>query len=192
MKRSSRALAAVVTTAALTLTGQAMMTAATAKPHAVGAHAKGVAKSSASAVLRDITRLTAALDRSVRPSRIGTLAEDVQAAVVANVEADKDELTWLAEDVAAADGTLDLRQVRADLRTLRPENYLLAVNVLRKAAELEGAAAANPEAAALVQSAVDLALTVTAASPKSVIRDARAALSGAEDLLATVAEPATV
>ena len=193
MKRSARALAAVVTTAALTLTGQALATAASAKPQHAGSHAKGSSvKGGTAALVRDITGLTAALDRTVRPSRIGTLAEDVQAAVVANVEADKQDLVWLAEDVAAAGGTVDVRQVRADLRDLRPENYVLAVNVLRKAARVGAAATDSAEATALVQSAVDLALTVTATSPKSVLREARAALSAAEELLEPTADPVTV
>jgi hypothetical protein len=194
MKRSARALAAVVTTAALTLTGQALATsAASAKPHHAGSHAKGSSvKGGTAALVRDITRLSAALDRTVRPSRIGTLAEDVQAAVVANVEADKQDLAWLAEDVAAAGGTVDVRQVRADLRDLRPENYVLSVNVLRKATRVGAAATESPEATALVQSAVDLALTVTATSPKSVLREARAALSAAEELLEPAVDPVTV
>lgn len=193
MKRSARTLAAVVTTAALTLTGQALATSAAAKPQHAGSHAKGSSvKGGAAALVRDITRLSAALDRTVRPSRIGTLAEDVQAAVVANVEADKQDLAWLAEDVAAAGGTVDVRQVRAGLRDLRPENYVLSVNVLRKAARVGAAATDSAEATALVQSAVDLALTVTASSPKSLLREARAALSAAEELLAPTADPVTV
>lgn len=193
MKRSARTLAAVVTTAALTLTGQALATSAAAKPQHAGSHAKGSSvKGGAAALVRDITRLSAALDRTVRPSRIGTLAEDVQAAVVANVEADKQDLAWLAEDVAAAGGTVDVRQVRAGLRDLRPENYVLSVNVLRKAARVGAAATDSAEATVLVQSAVDLALTVTASSPKSLLREARAALSAAEELLAPTADPVTV
>jgi hypothetical protein len=140
-----------------------------------------LAKSDVRKVQRDIARLTKALDRTVRPSRIGTLAEDVQATVVSNVEADKATLAGLGEAAAAADTTLDLRQVRRDLRKVRVENYRLSVNVLRQAARVD--AAANPEAAALVASAVAKALTVTAASPKSLVREARADLAAARDLL---------
>lgn len=188
MKRASRALAVAVTAAALTLTG-AVEVAASAKPHAV-AHAKGghakttPAKGEVRKVLRDIARLTTALDRNVRPSRIGTLPEDQQAAVLANVALDKQALTDLATAASAADTTLDLRQVRKDLKKVRPENYLLSVNVLRGAAGLAEAAAANAEAAALVDSAVATAQTVTATSPKSLVKEARAALAAAEDLLA--------
>ena len=192
MKPAARILAVVVTTAALAFTGQAVQTAA-AKPHPVGAHAKGgqsdVAKSDIRKVQRDIARLTKALDRTVRPSRIGTLAEDVQAAVVAGVEADKATLAGLGEAAAAADSTLDLRQVRRDLRKVRVENYRLSVNVLRQAARVQAAAAENPGAAALVASAVAKALTVTAASPKSLVREAQADLAAARDLLDTEPEP---
>jgi hypothetical protein len=193
MNRSARALTAVVTTAALTLTGQALATAASAKPHHAGSHVKGGSvKSGTAALVRDLTRLSAALDRTVRPSRIGMLAEAVQSAVVANVEADQQDLLVLAEDVASAGATVDVRQVRADLRDLRPENYVLAVNVLRKAARVGAAATDSAEATALVQSAVDLALTVTATSPKSLLREARAALSAAEELLEPTADPVAV
>lgn len=196
MKRASRALAVAVTTAALALTGQAVQAAASAKPHSTGAHAQGGHAKSAPAdgdvrkVLRDIARLTAALDRNVKPSRIGMLPEDQQAAVLANVELDKQALADLAAAASAADTTLDLRQVRKDLRSVRPENYLLSVNVLRGAAELAEAAAANADAAALVDSAVATALTVTATSPRSLVKEARADLAAAADLLAADEEEA--
>lgn len=191
MKPVARVLAAVVTTAALTLTGQAVQT-ASAKPHPVGAHAKGgksdVAKSDVRKVVRDVERKTRQLDRTVWASRIGMLAEEVQATVVANVEADKVALAAIAAAASAADSTVDLREVRRELRNVRVENYRLSVNVLRAAARLQESAAANPEAAALVDSAVAKALTVTAASPKSLVREARADLAAARGLLETETE----
>ena len=143
-------------------------------------------------MLRDIERTSKALDRTVRENRIGTLADEVQAAVVASVEADKLALAGLATGVAAADSTLDLRQVRRDLHQVRPENYVLSVNVLRKAARVAEAATDNAEATALVDSAVATALSVTASSPKSLLRDARADLAAAQALLdADIDEPDT-
>jgi hypothetical protein len=196
MKRSARALAVVVTTAALALTGQALQTSASAKPDSAGSHAKGghakggqgkgaAAQGASATVLRDIARTSAALDRTVRANRIGTLAEDVQAAVVANVEADKAALAALATAVSSPDSTQDLRQVRRDVRQVRPENYVQAVNVLRKAARVAAAATDDAEATALVDSAVATALTVTASSPKSLLREARADLAAAQALLDT-------
>jgi hypothetical protein len=198
MNRSARTLAAVVATAALTLIGQALQTAASAKPDHVGSHALGgqakgaAAQGGAAKVLRDIERTSKALDRTVRENRIGTLADEVQAAVVASVEADKLALAGLAVGVAAADSTLDLRQVRRDLHQVRPENYVLSVNVLRKAARVAEAATDNAEATALVDSAVATALSVTASSPKSLLRDARADLAAAQAVLdADIDEPDT-
>jgi hypothetical protein len=194
MKRTARTLAVLVATATLALTGQALQSTASAKPDHAGSHAKGgaghgggakagAAKGDSAKVLRDITRLSTALDRTMRENRIGTLAEDVQTALLANVEADKLALTDLATAAAAADSTLDLRQVRRDLREVRPENYVLSVNVLRKAAKLAEAAAANAEALALVDEAAATALTVNASSPKSLLREARASLAEAQALL---------
>jgi hypothetical protein len=195
MKRTARTLAVVVATATLALTGQALQSTASAKPDHAGSHAKGGAghgggaakagavKGDAAKVLRDIDRLSAALDRTVRANRIGTLAEDVQTKLHEGVDADKQALTDLAAAASAADSTLDLRQVRRDLRQLRPENYVLSVNVLRKAAELAEAAAADVEALALVDEAVATALTVNASSDKSLLREARASLAAAQALL---------
>lgn len=187
MNRSARVLAAVVTAATLTLAGPGLQTAASAKPHTHVAHVKGghaaLAKGDVAKVLRDIARTSKALDRSVRDNRVGTLADDVLAAVLANVEADKAALAELATAVSAPDSTVDASQVRRDLRQLRPENYVLSVNVLRKAARVAAAATDNAEATALVDSAVATALTVTASSPKSLVRDARADLAAAQALL---------
>lgn len=195
MKRTARTLAVVVTTATLALTGQALQSTASAKPDHAGSHAKGgaghgagaakagAAKGDSAKVLRDIDRLKAALDRTMRENRIGTLADDVRATLLASVEADKLALADLAAAATAADSTLDLRQVRRDLRDVRPENYVLAVNVLRKAARLAEASAANAEALALVDEAAATALLVNASSPKSQLREARAGLAEAQALL---------
>lgn len=195
MKRIARTLAVVITTATLALTGQALQSAASAKPDHAGSHAKGgaghgagaakagAAKGDAAKVQRDIARLSAALDRTVRENRIGTLADDVQATLLGSVKTDKQTLADLATEASAADSTLDLRQVRRDLRQVRPENYVLSVNVLRKAAELAEAAAADADALGLVDEAVATALTVNASSDKSVLREARASLAAAQALL---------
>lgn len=194
MNRTARTLAAVATTAALALTGQAVQSAASAKPdhaggQAKGGQAKGVAPDGSASVLRAIDRAGTALDRTMRENRIGTLAEEIQALLHANVESDKLTLTGLASSVTAADSTVDLRQVRRDVQQLRPENYVLSVNVLRQAARVAEAAAGNADVTARVDSAVVTALTVTASSPKSLVREARAALAEAQALLDTEPEP---
>jgi len=195
VNRLSRALLAAATVTAVSLTGASVET-ALAKPHAShggqAAHAAGhgkagVAKSDARKVLRDIARVTAKLDRAVRPARIDGLDEGLavgtQDALLANVEADKAGLATLATTVSTAGDTTDLRQARRDLRDLREENYVLVVNVLRHAAHVKEAAADDAEALALVDSAVAKALLVTAASTKADVKAARADLVAAQALL---------
>jgi hypothetical protein len=173
MKRTSRALAVVVTAATL-ITGSAVGT-AVAKPD----HTRQV--------VRDIERKEAQLDRAVRPNRVDRLSDTDAAAVLANVALDKADLDAILAAATAADSTSDLKQVRADLRSVRVENYRVVVNVLRHAAKAAAAAetAGDTESAALVAEAVATARTVRATSPKSLLRDARADLAAAKELLDT-------
>jgi hypothetical protein len=192
VNRLSRALVAAATATAVSLVG-ASVEAAIAKPPAshgggqaahAGGHGKAdVAKSDVRKVLRDIDRVTRRLDQAVRASRIDGLAQETQDALLANVEADKGVLAELAATVSAADGTTDLRQARRDVRALRVENYVLAVNVLRQAARVGEAADGNAEATALLGSAVEKALAVTAESVKADVKAARADLVAAKALL---------
>jgi hypothetical protein len=192
VNRLSRALLATTAVTALSLTGASVET-ALAKPHAshgggqaahAGGHGKAdVAKSDVRKVLRDIDRVTHKLDRAVRSSRIGGLDQETQDALLANVEADKAGLAAIAATVTTAGDTTDLRQARRDLRTLREENYVLVVNVLRHAVHVGEAATDDAEATALVDSAVAKALAVTASSPKADVKAARADLVAAQALL---------
>jgi hypothetical protein len=203
VNRLSRALLAATTVAAVTVTGASVETALAAPPSGAhggqgaahgGGHGKAdVAKSDVRKVLRDIERVTRKLDRAVRTSRIDGLDQADQDALIANVETDKATLDALATTVSTAGDTTDLRQARRDLRALREENYVLAVNVLRHAAHL-GEATDDAEALALVDSAVAKALAITASSPKADVKAARADLVAAQALLdddadATETEP---
>lgn len=193
MLRTTRALAVAVTAATLTLTGPAVTTSAAAKP-ADGAHAKGgksaVAKDATRKVVRDIDRLSAALERTVRPHRVDGLADG--AAVQANVALDQLDLAALRTAATDPAGTADLAQVRRDLRDWRVENYRIVVNVLRHAADVGAAAdeAADAAAGALVDSAVATALTVRATTARAVLKDARADLNEAQGLLEDDADDA--
>jgi hypothetical protein len=193
VNRLSRALLAATTVAAVTVTGASFQTALAAPPSGAhgggqaahgGGHGKAdLAKSDVRKVLRDIDRVTRRLDHAVRASRIDGLAQETQDALLANVEADQAALTELAATVSAADDTTDLRQARRDVRALRVENYVLAVNVLRQAARVGEAADGNGEATALLASAVEKALAVTAESTKADVKAARADLVAAKALL---------
>jgi hypothetical protein len=186
MKRTVRTLAAAMTAATLTLTGTAY-TAAAAKPIHAGTHVKGgkgaVASSDVRKVVRDIERVKAQIGRAVSDRRIGALAD--AASIGANAGLDIADLEALQSAATAADTTLDLKQVRRDVRSYRVENYRLVVNVLRHAAEVGAAAtdAGNAEAQALVASAVTTALTIRATSVKALLQDARVDLEAAEELL---------
>ena len=182
MKRTPRVLAAVVAATALTFTG---VHTADAKPDRAGTHAK--AEKSAKAekaakvkggksapevkLARDIARKVAQLGRTVSEKRLAKLDVDDAFVVVTNVEDDQAAVAQVTS--------------RAELRTYRVENYRLVVNVLRKAAKLGAAAleAGNHEATALVDEASTVAVLVTATSPKSDLKPARAALAAASELL---------
>jgi hypothetical protein len=193
VNRLSRALLAATTVAAVTVTGASFQTALAAPPSGAhgggqaahgGGHGKAdLAKSDVRKVLRDIDRATRKLDHAVRASRIDGLDQETQDALLANVETDKAVLAGQATTVSTAGDTTDLRQARRDVRALRAENYVLAVNVLRQSARVGEAAADNAEALALVDSAVVKALAVTASSTKADVKAARADLVAAKALL---------
>jgi HSP90 family molecular chaperone len=129
---------------------------------------------------RLVKRTDRALARAVKETRVSELAviggKDTKAAVIENVNADR-------AAVAAATSAAQVKQYRA-------VNYLLAVNVLRQAAEVQvesDALGGNAEVDALVASAVEKALAVTALSPREKIKSARADLATAKDTLEAIA-----
>lgn len=133
---------------------------------------------------RLVSRTDRALARAIKETRVSRLAvlggKDTKATVIDNVNADRAGL-------AAATETAQVTQFRA-------VNYVLVVNVLRQAAEIQtgsDALGGNAEVEALVGSAVEKALAVTALSPRSQITSARADLAAANEILeAVAAEPA--
>ena len=152
-------------------------------------------------LLRQIAQADARLAHTVRDSRTARLDADAKAALLANVDADRQALTDLAASLQAPDATVDLDAVQSSLRELHPENYTEAANFLRKAARLaaaiadataavEGDPAAPVDALAAAQasldSAVAKALLVTASSSRDDLRGVQTDLSAAEDSLGTV------
>lgn len=135
-------------------------------------------------LLKTIDNVSDHLDRSVKPSRIDMLSATTQAGLVANVAADKAALGEVATAAQAVGSTLDLRQARTDVKELRPENYRLVVNVLRKAERLLADATAGSAAATALSAVVTEGLTVDASTERSVLRDLRADLKAAKDLVA--------
>jgi len=186
MKRTSRLLAAVVAATALTFTG---IHTADAKPgHAKGAKsekasAKG-GKGAMSNLERDVARKVAQLERTVSEQRLRRVDTGHAAIVVGNVDADQAALEALVAPPAptATEETAPVTDVRATLRTYRPENYRLAVNILRQAAKAGETTEAETVA---VDESVDLALDLSATSSKAEVKAARAAFRDATELLET-------
>lgn len=87
-------------------------------------------------------------------------------------------LTAIRTAVEAADSTFDTRAAAKDLRAFRVENHRLVVTVVAKAGRIheEAILAGDTGTAALATGAIEAALAVTATSPKSEIKAARAAL----------------
>ena len=194
MKRTSRVLAAVVATTALTFTG---VHTADAKPAHAGTKAKAAksekakgGKGALTKLERDVARKVAQLEKTVSDQRLRRVDSAHAETVVANVDADQAALEAL---VAPADTTTtEATDVRATLKTYRPENYRLAVNILRQAAKAgETTEAETTEAETVaVDESVALALALTATSTKADVKAARAAFLEAGELLEDDADEA--
>ncbi|TQK71833.1 hypothetical protein [Nocardioides sp. SLBN-35] len=137
-----------------------------------GATAKAVAKQ-----IRAVDRMLA---KVADAPRLLALPEDQRATLLASVQADRDALTSLGEAVAT--GTTTGKQARKSLRGYRPENYRKAVNILRDAADLADVSDGDSAVADLIDQAVTAALSVTATSPRGLVKQARKDLATAWDL----------
>ncbi|WGY03971.1 hypothetical protein QI633_09405 [Nocardioides sp. QY071] len=137
-----------------------------------GATAKAVAKQ-----IRAVDRMLA---KVADAPRLLALPEDQRATLLASVQADRDALTSLGEAVAT--GTTTGKQARKSLRGYSPENYRKAVNILRDAADLADVSDGDSAVADLIDHAVTAALSVTATSPRGLVKQARKDLATAWDL----------
>lgn len=191
MMRTARALAAVVAATALTLTGAHT---ADAKPaHAKSAPSEKAAKGGKGAMSkleREVARKVAQLENTVSDQRLRRVPTEQSEVVKERVAADQEALRALVAPAPAepvAGETAEVTDVRAALKSYRVENYRLVVNILRKAATV--GETTDAETAALDE-AVALALAITATSAKADVKDARAALEEAADLLEDDADEA--
>ena len=158
-----------------------------------GAHAKGPkhgkggdpAARAQRQLLHEIAKVSKKLDGATKPARIGTLSETTQAALLENVAADKAALEVFR--TLATVGSADLRQARKDVKTLRAVNYVLVVNVLRKAEGLLATATPGSATAVALAAVVTEALTVDASTDRAVLRELRRDLKAAKALLETTA-----
>ncbi len=174
-----RTLAAAAIVAISLATPVAMSTAAEADPgdkHASTKAAKDAKPPKATKTKQAVKAISvrdAKLARLATADRTTQLADDHEAAFVANIDADRAALATLRSEVEAADSTLDSSAVRKELRAFRVVNYVLAGNILRQAEQVEDELAADPGAAANLEEAFAAALLITAESTKSDVREAR-------------------
>ena len=174
-----RTLAAGIAALALT-TPVALSTAASA---ATDESPAGTTKSQTKQLVKTIGVKDARLERLSTADRTTLLADEHEAGVVSNIDADRLALATLRSEAEAADSTLDTRVVRTELRDFRVVNYVLSTNILRQAEEIADEVAADPEAVAHLDEAVTSALAITAESTKAEVRDARAHLRLAKNEL---------
>jgi hypothetical protein len=120
------------------------------------------------------------VDRRQTSTAVEALADDTEAAIVANVTEARTALTDLTSTVEAADSTVDTRAARTELRSFRVENFRIVVNVVKKAEGLEEAAAADPEAVTHLAAAEAAALDITATSTKADLRAVREHVKAAQ------------
>ena len=185
MNRTRRLTATLLATAALAAPSALATTAdaAATKP--------GTVKAQTKQLLKDIAGKDARLVRLSTSEAVQGLADDTEAAVVAQVAKARTALGELKATVEAADSTVDTRAARKDLRSFRVENFRILVNVVKKAEGLAEAAAADPEAVAHLAAAEAAALEITATSTKADIRDVRAHVKAAQAELETESDSET-
>ena len=130
----------------------------------------------AARLAKDVAVKDAYLARVAASKRLLALPEDLATVVATHVAADRATLATLAR-------SSDAGTARTAVAALRVENYAIVVELLEEAADAREYADEDPATAGLVQPALDAALAVTAASPRSALRAARQLLDAAQDAL---------
>jgi hypothetical protein len=190
LSRARRTAAALVGTAALVAGPLAVSPADAARPHtekpATTEKADKADKAKAprtKQLLKTVSVKDARLARMSTSKAVTRLDDAYEGEVVAGIDASREALAEIAAAIEAADSTFDTRAAARDLRAFRVENHRLVVTVVAKADRLldEATAAGDTETAAVATTAIDAALAVTATSPKSEVKAARAALGTLED-----------
>jgi hypothetical protein len=181
MNTTRRITATALATIALVAPSALSVTAVAAKPDKPARAASGQAKQ----LLKDIAGKDARLARLSTSNAVVRLADDTEAAIVAQVTGARTTLADIRTSVEAADSTVDTRAARKELHAFRVENFRLVVTIVSKVERLEESVAADPEAVNHLAAAEAAALAITATSTKADVRAARAHLQAAEAELGT-------
>lgn len=164
-------IATAITTLAVAAPSATLATAAAADGHAPKPQTKQL--------LKDIAGKDKRLARLAESNAVSRLSDETEAELVANIGEARTDLAEIKAAAEAAEGTVDTREVRKELRSFRVENFRLVVNILRQGEGLAEAAATDPEAQMHLDLAEETALAVTATSAKSELREARTHLAEA-------------
>jgi hypothetical protein len=127
---------------------------------------------------KQVARKSAYLGRLAKANKVERLDDLVEAAVVKNIERDREQLAELKADVGDVKGKV----VRRELRTFRPEVYHTIINQLRLAKGLEKALADVSAVGAETQAdtlagLVELLMTYDAETKRAELRAAHRVLS---------------
>jgi hypothetical protein len=127
---------------------------------------------------KQVARKSAYLGRLAKANKVERLDDVVEAAVVKNIERDREQLAELKADVGDVRG----KAVRRELRTFRPEVYHTIINQLRLAKGAEKAladvSAEGAEAQAdTLAGLVELLMTYDAETKRAELRAAQRVLS---------------
>ncbi|HEX6486703.1 MAG TPA: hypothetical protein VF012_08325 [Nocardioidaceae bacterium] len=146
--------------------------------HAKVAHKHGKEAKAERLLAKQVARKSAYLGRLAKANKVERLDDLVEAAVVENIERDREQLAELKADVGDVKGKV----VRRELRTFRPEVYHTIINQLRRAKGLERAladvSAAGVEAQAdTLAGLVELLMTYDAETKRAELRAAQRVLS---------------
>jgi hypothetical protein len=207
---TSTRLAAAAAAAALLLGSAGAATAGThagAHGHAGdhGTHGGAAVSHLQKQLQRQIEVLGDRIDHATRESRLETLSDEVRTGVLANVATDHAALDSLSAAVDAATTRDELSDLRKQVRALHAQNYVGIVASLRQAVRLsahiaelrttladDADALAQLDAAdALVASATEKALAVTAASSRADVQAVHADLASAHDIVEALEAPVT-
>jgi len=195
MNRMTRAAMAGALAVTLSLGAAAPAVAAPKAAHTTVAHKHGKAAKAERLtpaerrLAKQVARKSAYLGRLAKANKVERLDDLVEAAVVKNIERDREQLGELKADVGDVKGKV----VRRDLRTFRPEAYHTIINQLRRAKGLEKAlahvsAAGTETQADTLEGLVELLMTYDAETKRAELRAAQRVLSAVTGALEKLEE----
>ena len=138
-------------------------------------------------VVKQAALKSAYLGRLAGSTKVTSLEDTAESAVVANIAGDQAELSGVATTLAAGTGVKDMR---AQLRAYRPEVYNTIINDLRIATTLQ-AAVTDPAQADALAALVTTLESYDATTSRADLNTLKQALEAIEDSLTTVTDPGT-